>query len=238
MIDYNPYVILGLEPPVSESEIKKAYRNKARTLHPDRNLGNKNAEERFKLLVKPYEDLTNQISNSFNGQTGKEKDSFYEDFQKYRKQYQTKIKTFDYRKWLAEQDDYKSRSKLIIYDLFNGRKKEAVGEFKSMNMNHHDFMLSLPPENFMDYGYLLAEELASFGEYYDAIILLEQIIVSERNKPYFKNFFIEVTDFTKKILRHKIKGKMNDELALDVYERALEMGFSSKDNCFFLEKNE
>ena len=41
MIDYNPYVILGLEPPVSESEIKKAYRNKAKTLHPDRNPGNK-----------------------------------------------------------------------------------------------------------------------------------------------------------------------------------------------------
>ena len=41
MIDYSPYVILGLEPPASESEIKKVYRNKAKTLHPDRNLGNK-----------------------------------------------------------------------------------------------------------------------------------------------------------------------------------------------------
>lgn len=29
---------------------------------------------------------------------------------------------------------------------------------------------------------------------------------------------------------------MNDELALDVYERALGMGFSSKDNCFFWRK--
>ena len=139
MIDYNPYVILGLEPPVSESEIKKAYRNKAKTLHPDRNPGNKKAEEKFKLLVKAYEDLTNQISNSFNGKPGKEEDSFYQGFQKYRKQYQTKFKTFDYRKWLTEQEDYKSRSKLIIYDLFHGRKKEAVDEFKSMNMNHHDF---------------------------------------------------------------------------------------------------
>lgn len=45
MIDYNPYVILGLEPPVSESEIKKAYRNKAKTLHPDRNLGNRIYDE-------------------------------------------------------------------------------------------------------------------------------------------------------------------------------------------------
>ena len=61
-------------------------------------------------------------------------------------------------------------------------------------------------------------------------------IFSERNKPYFKKFFIEVSDFTRKILRHKIKGKMNDELALDVYERALGMGFSSKDNCYFWRK--
>ena len=43
-------------------------------------------------------------------------------------------------------------------------------------------------------------------------------IYAEKNG---KKFFIEVSDFTRKILRHKIKGKMNDELVLDVYERAL-----------------
>ena len=136
-MDY--YEILGIQKNATSDEIKKAYRNLAFKYHPDRNPGNKKAEEKFKLLVKAYEDLTNQISNSFNGKPGKEEDSFYQGFQKYRKQYQTKFKTFDYRKWLTEQDDYKSCSKLIIYDLFHGREKEAVDEFKSMNMNHHDF---------------------------------------------------------------------------------------------------
>lgn len=238
MIDFNPYVILGLDPPVSELEIKKAYRNKAKTLHPDRNPGNTKAEEKFKLLVKAYEELTNQNSNCFNDQKCNERDSFYQDFQKHKKQYQSKTKVFNHREWLSEQNDYKSRSKLIIYDLLHERIQDAVTEFKTMNMNHHDFKFekNLIREDFMDYGYLLAEELVNSGEIYDAVILLEQIIKSERNKPYFKNFFIEVKGLTRKILRHNVQGKMNDELALDVYERALGMGFSSKDNCYFWRK--
>ena len=88
----------------------------------------------------------------------------------------------------------------------------------------------------MDYGYILAEELVIRGEYYDAIILLEQIIQMEYSYHYFYIFFPEVIEFTLNILKKNIDGVISDELALDVYERALDLNLGTKNDAFFLKK--
>jgi molecular chaperone DnaJ len=51
------YQILGVERTASIEEIKKAYRKMALQFHPDRNPGNKEAEERFKEAAEAYEVL-------------------------------------------------------------------------------------------------------------------------------------------------------------------------------------
>src|SRR4030043_1469881 len=51
------YKILGVTRSANEEEIKKAYRKVAMQYHPDRNPGDKESEEKFKLVSEAYEVL-------------------------------------------------------------------------------------------------------------------------------------------------------------------------------------
>ena len=48
------YSVLGVKEDASEAEIKKAYRKLALKFHPDKNPGDKKAEERFKQISEAY----------------------------------------------------------------------------------------------------------------------------------------------------------------------------------------
>lgn len=222
----NCYEILGVRKDATVAEIKKAYRNKAKMFHPDSSKSEDT--EKFRLVVKAYEILSDVRQRSIFD------DSFFAKHNFYRENYES----FDYYKWLSARTDQESRAKLIIFELLHNREDEAVQEYKKMSMNHADWSLKkwLVMEDFMDFGYILAEELVLRNEYYDALVLLEQIIKMEYTRHYFRLFFPEVMEFTLNILKRNVIGVLNDELALDVYERALDLGFKSSEDAFFLSK--
>ncbi|MGB4208441.1 MAG: DnaJ domain-containing protein, partial [Smithellaceae bacterium] len=58
MIKKDYYEILGVKKTAADEEIKKNYRKIAMQCHPDRNPGDKQAEERFKEAAEAYEVLS------------------------------------------------------------------------------------------------------------------------------------------------------------------------------------
>ena len=70
------YEVLGVNKNASEDEIKKAYRKIAIKYHPDRNPGNKEAEEKFKEAAEAYDVLHDKQKRQqydqfgFDGPTG------------------------------------------------------------------------------------------------------------------------------------------------------------------------
>ena len=51
----NPYIVLGLAPTASDSEIRAAFRKLAKKFHPDRNPDDNKAEDKFKEVASAFD---------------------------------------------------------------------------------------------------------------------------------------------------------------------------------------
>tara|TARA_B100000780_G_C20925491_1_gene368843 strand:- start:68 stop:721 length:654 start_codon:yes stop_codon:yes gene_type:complete len=58
IMTFDPYKILGVETGADVRSIKKAYRKQSLIWHPDKNPNNQGAEEKFMVIAKAYEALT------------------------------------------------------------------------------------------------------------------------------------------------------------------------------------
>ncbi|MDQ3283114.1 MAG: J domain-containing protein [Acidobacteriota bacterium] len=72
MAEKDYYEILGVKKTAAENEIKKAYRDLAKKFHPDKNKGNKEAENRFKEISEAYAVLSDPEKRSQYDRLGRE----------------------------------------------------------------------------------------------------------------------------------------------------------------------
>lgn len=225
------YRILGVRPSASAAEIKRAFRLKAKSLHPDIPTNAVSGDDNDSLmrdLIRAYETLSEPSRRA-------EFDATWVQFKRYAEGTDAGA-GFDYRRWLMSRNDKESRAKLVFFDLLHGLDGEACKEYLAQRAAPGGFNLSsyFDREDFMDCGFILAEELTARDEHYESFLLLAQVIRLERARPYFRHFFPEVVILTRDILRGKLPGSVTDELLLDSLEQALELGFGKKDDAVAL----
>jgi curved DNA-binding protein CbpA len=102
MTDY--YQILGLKPDASSTSIRSAYKRLAMLYHPDRNPGNAQAEELFKIINEAYQVLSHtakkqQYDMRYHGLNHKENHSTAHDMRAYWREYHRK----QYEHWRQNQ---------------------------------------------------------------------------------------------------------------------------------------
>src|SRR5258705_1331699 len=72
MAEKDYYEILGVKKTAAEEEIKKAYRSLAKKFHPDKNKGNKEAENKFKEISEAYAVLSDKEKREQYDRLGRE----------------------------------------------------------------------------------------------------------------------------------------------------------------------
>ena len=211
----NYYSLLGISYNASAQDVKRAFREKAKLIHPD--IAGDSAEANMRKLLTAYEVLSDQERR-------------YEYDRIYRKLIQ-KV-GFDYRKFLQDQDDDpQCQAKLVFFDLLHLNEESAVALWRKNG--GVDFRLEkyFDREDWMDCTFILAEELQKRNYYYEAFVLLVSLVRSERQKPYFKHFMSDLEGTLKELVRVKLKAAVDNETYISCMKMLIGLGFSKRDEA-------
>jgi tetratricopeptide (TPR) repeat protein len=213
MTDY--YELLDVRQNASSQEIKSAFRERAKRLHPDI-AGETGAEEMRKLLA-AYEILSDRERRF-------EYDRAYSRF--------AKNFSFDYRDFLRKRkDDPASQAKLLFFELLNFEEESALSLWQEQGGLDFQLEKYLDREDWMDCTYILAEELAKKGQFYESFVLLVGVVREERRRPYFRHFMEDVENFLKELVRLNLRSAVDAETYVECLEALLDLGFSPRDEA-------
>jgi curved DNA-binding protein CbpA len=216
------YQILELEPTCTPPEIKKAFRSKAKTFHPDLKPSGRNAAM-MRRLITAYQVLSDPERRA-----------------DYDRTHRNLIHTssFDYREFLSgRRKDSASMAKLVFFDLLHDNEAEAIELYDTLVAQQaFDLSIYLDREDFMDCAFLLAEEYENASEYSKAFELLRRIVDYEMEIPYFRHFFREVIDRLRHLSCVKLSRVIDNSELVVLLEDLVVLDFSAKDTAAFLKK--
>ena len=182
------YKILQVPKNAKSAEIKRAFRDRAKKIHPD--TGNRSPQTlaAMRELLTAYETL---IHDNLRWE--------------YDHRLTLPDKEFNYREFLLSRyADPESSGKLIFFDLLHDYEKEALDLYdtlvreKGFNLSEH-----LDREDFMDCTFLLAERYEAENNFSATFNLLKTLVSYELERPYFRHFFQEILDKLRNLLIHE-----------------------------------
>ncbi|MDR1910142.1 MAG: DnaJ domain-containing protein [Spirochaetaceae bacterium] len=217
----NYYSLLGIANDASPQDIKRAFRERAKRLHPDlapemRTGGG----EAMRKLLNAYEVLSDRDRRM--------------DYDQALNRF-VKSGAFDYRSYLTEDpDDPERQAKLVFFDLLHLDEEEALAVWRSQGGLDFGMEKYLDREDWMDCTFILAEELEKRGCYYEAFMLLAGLVREERRQPYFNHFMTDIENSLKDLVRNRLRRAVDNETWVSCMEILLELGFSPKDEARWL----
>ena len=216
------YDLLQVPISCSPEELKRAFRRRAKELHPDVRTAAASVEM-MRLLIQAYRTLSDPILR--------------EDYDR-RHALFAEPHRFDYREFLrARSSDLDSQAKLIFYDLLHNNADAAVELYRDLVRSAgFNLRMHMDREDFMDCAFLLAEEYDKRGDLEGAFDLLVWIVEHERERPYFRHFFDEVTARLRAIVCFRMPTELDREAVLERLETMIRLDFSRKETAFFLKK--
>ncbi|MBN1412729.1 MAG: DnaJ domain-containing protein [Spirochaetales bacterium] len=213
MINY--YEILGVKKGCSQKAVKQAFRKKIKELHPDLSGGNNDT-----LVI-------NEVLTAYKVLTDKYKRKEYDRI--WQRTYD--LPEFNYREFLkSREDDYVSQSKLVFYDLLNDYPDEAIELYEKL-LAISAFKLEYHPEyaDYMECIFLIAEEYMNRAKFREAYDLLREIYFNEQNRPFFKNYMVEIIDRMKQIALSKLEKAVPFEEYIEYLKELAGFNLSRKD---------
>jgi curved DNA-binding protein CbpA len=212
----NYYKLLGVKPGASAAEIKKAFRKKAKQLHPD--IAGASYAEAMRKLLTAYEALTD-----FNKRFA------------YDKTYTVYAKKtgFDYRAWLNQQEKPEYKARLIFYELLHLEDEKAIEIWRKNGGLDFQMEKHMEREDWMDCQYILAEELDRRQYSFEAFKLLAALLAEEQRRPYFNHFTPEIKKYVKNIINKRLKKQVDNETWIACMESLMGVGFSGYDESSF-----
>jgi curved DNA-binding protein CbpA len=239
------YRVLGVAPDASFAEIKKAFRERAKQLHPDLAPADapSGGNEKMRLLLSAYQTLSDSTRRSHY-------DTLFGVAARFAADADTGIPRregvppFDFRAFLLEraaEGDGESRARLIFFELFHLREDNAVALWQQYGGLDFPLRQFYDREDWMDLSYLLAEELEHEGFYYDAFVLAADTLKAELCKPYFRHFAQDVRHFLKKLVLGKLRRAVDASTWTACLRIMLELGYPAVERVRFraaLEKSQ
>lgn len=213
MEDY--YALLRIKQTASAHEIKRAFREQAKQLHPD--IAGAEGAEGMRKLLTAYKVLSNHERRSTYDRMVRKKAGF------------------DYRTFLREHpEDLASQAKLVFFELLHFEADQAIAVWRTNGGLRFSMDQYLDREDWMDCTFILAEELEKQGCSYEAFMLFADLVRAERRRPYFKHFMTDLEGTVKELVRHRLKPAVDPETYIACIETLLELGFPPKDEARWL----
>lgn len=145
---------------------------------------------------------------------------------------------FSYRGFLQSRpNDETLQSRLVFFDLLHQHEDDAVDLFDRLaEREGYDLERYLGREDYMDCAFLLAEEYEYRLRFRPAFELLLDIVHLENDLPYFRHFFLDVTERLRTLVCFKMPVQLPPHEVIDFLNRLIVLDLPIKDIAFYLKK--